>query len=269
MKQLPRSFYYLSGMISLLLMGSLFSSWLTPYDPYVTNPDAIFSSPNAVHWLGTDGHGRDILSRIIVGSKTSIFSAFVIVSIVSVVGSLIGLISGYYGGKIDTLLMRVTDVFLAFPEMLLAVAVAGVLGGGLLNAMLALVCISWTQYARLARSSTIAMKEEPFIAAARLSGCSDRHIMFVHILPNILGPLIVTATLHISTTMMALAGLSFLGLGVKVPEAEWGSMISEGRNYLQTSPWVVVFTSAAMVSVIMLFNLFGDRVRDLLDPKQA
>ncbi len=266
-KNIGLSFWVLLGLIILLLVCSLFSSYLTPYDPYSTNPDKILTGPGREHLLGTDSHGRDILSRIIVGSKTSIFSAFAIIATVATIGTLIGLFGGYYGGRLDAWLMRITDIFLAFPDIVLAIAVAGVLGGGLINAMIALMFTSWTQYARLARSLTIGIKEEPFLHAARLSGCPDRRILFVHILPNILGTLVVTATLHISTMMMALAGLSFLGLGVKVPEAEWGSMISEGREYLQTAPWVTLFTSSAIVMVMMLFNLFGDQVRDMLDPK--
>ncbi len=268
MKKLTPSLYMLLGCISLILIISLFSSYIAPYDPYETNVKAMLLSPSKEHLLGTDGYGRDTLSRILVGSRTTIFVSLGIVVTVSMFGSIIGLVSGYYGGKVDALLMRLTDVLLAFPEMLLAVAVAGVLGGGLQNAVMALLAVSWTTYARLARSMVIALKEEPFMKAARMSGCSDSYLLFVHILPNIIGPLIVTATLHIGTMMISLSALSFLGLGVKVPAAEWGSMISEGRNYLQTSPWVVLFTSTTMVGVILLFNVLGDKVRDILDPKQ-
>lgn len=268
MKKLSPSFYLLLGSIMCVLLVSLFSGGLAPQDPYETHVEAKLLGPSMNHLFGTDSYGRDTFSRILVGSRMTIFVSLGIVAVVSVVGSLIGLLSGYYGGKLDSILMRITDVFLAFPDMLLAVAVAGVLGGGIQNAVSALLCVSWTTYARLARSSVLAMKEEVYIKAARLSGCSDRYILFVHLLPNIVGPLLVTATLHIGTMMISLSALSFLGLGVKVPEAEWGSMISEGRNYLQTSPWVVLFTSTIMVGVILLFNLLGDRVRDLLDPKK-
>lgn len=264
---LPKSFWVLVLLIMVLLVLSLFSSVLTPYDPYETNTSMVLQPPSAEHPFGTDSHGRDLLSRVIVGSKTSIFSAFALIVATGTLGMLVGMISGYYGGWVDSVLMRITDVFLSFPDIILAIAVAGVLGGGLLNAMLALFITTWTQYARLARSSTIAVKEEAYIHAAKLSGCSSIRILFIHILPNILGPLIVTATLHISGMMMGIAGLSFLGLGVKVPQAEWGSMISEGRKYLQTAPWVAIYPSLVMVAVMMLFNLFGDQVRDLLDPK--
>ncbi len=267
-KKLPKSFQVLCVFIAVLLILSFFSGRLAPYDPYATDTAKVLQPPSREHPFGTDSHGRDLLSRVIVGSKTSIFSAFALILATGTLGIAVGIVGGYYGGWVDSVLMRVTDVFLSFPDIILAIAVAGVLGGGLLNAMLALFLVTWTQYARLARSSTIAVKEEAYIQAAQLSGCSSPRIMFIHILPNIMGPLIVTATLHISGMMMGIAGLSFLGLGVKVPEAEWGSMISEGRKYLQTAPWVAIYPSLVMVGVMMLFNLFGDKVRDLLDPKQ-
>ena len=250
-KRISKSMWCLLGIILFIILFSLISPYLAPNDPYLTHSDNILAAPDMNHLFGTDNHGRDVLSRVMVGSRSSIFAAFAIIAC----------------GKTDACLMRVTDIFLAFPDILLAIAVAGILGGSLLNAMFALVLTAWTQYARLARSSTIAIKEETFIHAARLGGCSDGEIIFLHILPNIAGPLIVTATLHVSGMMMGLAGLSFLGLGVQVPEAEWGSMISEGRYCLQNAPWVALAPSAVMVSVMLVFNLFGDQVRDLLDPK--
>lgn len=268
-KKIPLLFWILVGIIAIILTGSLLANWLVPYDPYALNSNMILASPSLAHPFGTDAYGRDIFSRVIIGSRTSIFAALVIIAVAGTIGIFLGMISGYYGGRIDAILMRITDIFLAFPEMILAIAVAGILGGGLFNAVLALLLTTWTQYARLARSLTIAIKQEPFIQAARISGCSNRRIIFIHILPNICGPLIVTATLNISTIMMGLAGLSFLGLGVKVPAAEWGSMISEGSNYLQIAPWVALAPSAVMVCVMMIFNLFGDQVRDLLDPKNV
>ena len=244
----------LLGIILFIILFSLISPYLAPNDPYLTHSDNILAAPDMNHLFGTDNHGRDVLSRVMVGSRSSIFAAFAIIACAGTLGSFVGLMGGYFGGKVDACLMRVTDIFLAFPDILLAIAVAGILGGSLLNAMFALVLTAWTQYARLARSSTIAIKEETFIHAARLGGCSDREIIFLHILPNI-------------GMMMGLAGLSFLGLGVQVPEAEWGSMISEGRYCLQNAPWVALAPSAVMVSVMLVFNLFGDQVRDLLDPK--
>lgn len=265
--QTPRLFRVLTLLAALILIASLFSAQLAPCDPYATDPQLILKPPSAEHLLGTDNYGRDILSRILAGGKTSIFAALFIILIAGSLGSLIGLLSGYYRGRMDAMLMRVTDIFQAFPDIVLAIAVAGVLGGGLVNAVLALIVTTWTQYARIARSAVITAKEETYIQAARLSGCSDASILFGHILPNIAGPLIVTAVLHISTMMMGLAGLSYLGIGVQIPAAEWGAMISEGQKYLQQAPWAALAPSAVMVTVMMVFNMFGDHLRDLLDPK--
>ena len=254
-------------LAALILIASLFSAQLAPYDPYVTDPQLILKAPSAEHLLGTDNYGRDILSRILAGGKTSIFAALFIILVAGSLGSLIGLLAGYYRGRMDAMLMRVTDIFQAFPDIVLAIAVAGVLGGGLVNAVLALILTTWTQYARIARSAAVTAKEETYIQAARLSGCSDTRILFGHILPNIAGPLVVTAVLHVSTMMMGLAGLSYLGIGVQIPAAEWGAMISEGQKYLQQAPWAALAPSAVMVAVMMVFNMFGDQLRDLLDPK--
>ena len=265
--QTPRLFRAFALLAGVILIVSLFSAQLAPYDPYTTDPQLILKAPSAEHLLGTDNYGRDILSRILVGAKTSIFAALFIILAAGSLGSLIGLLSGYYRGRMDAVLMRITDVFQAFPDIVLAIAVAGVLGGGLFNAVLALIVTTWTQYARIARSAAVSAKEETYIQAARLSGCSDARILFGHILPNIAGPLVVTAVLHVSTMMMGLAGLSYLGIGVQIPAAEWGAMISEGQKYLQQAPWAALAPSAVMVAVMMVFNMFGDQLRDLLDPK--
>lgn len=265
--QTPPLFRVLTFLAAFILLVSLFSGQLAPYDPYATDPQLILKPPSAEHLLGTDNYGRDILSRILAGGKTSIFAALFIILIAGSLGSLIGLLSGYYRGRMDAMLMRVTDIFQAFPDIVLAIAVAGVLGGGLFNAVLALILTTWTQYARIARSAAVTAKEETYIQAARLSGCSDVRILFGHILPNIAGPLLITAILHVSTMMMGLAGLSYLGIGVQIPAAEWGAMISEGQKYLQQAPWAALAPSAVMVAVMMVFNMFGDQLRDLLDPK--
>ena len=265
--QTPLLFRAFAFLVALILIASLFSAQLAPYDPYATDPQLILKAPSAEHLLGTDNYGRDILSRILAGGKTSIFAALFIILVAGSLGSLIGLLAGYYRGRMDAILMRVTDIFQAFPDIVLAIAVAGVLGGGLFNAVLALILTTWTQYARLARSAAAAAREETYIHAARLSGCNDARILFLHILPNIAGPLLITAILHVSTMMMGLAGLSYLGIGVQIPAAEWGAMISEGQKYLQQAPWAALAPSAVMVAVMMVFNMFGDQLRDLLDPK--
>ena len=218
--------------------------------------------------LGADRYGRCVLSRH-DRARTSIFSAVVLVFISFVVGSLLGMLCGWYGGILDTLIMRLADIFLAFPQMVLAIAVAGVLGGSLLNAMIALGITGWTLYARLARTHTIALKHEPFIVAAKMNGSSGLQIMLRHILPNMIGPLTVNAATQIGTNMIGIAGLSFLGLGVVPPKAEWGSMINEARAYLQLAPWSVFVPAVAVIVTVMVFNYLGDAVRDYYDVSEA
>lgn len=251
----------------LLLLGSIFSEYLTPYDPYIQDLDAAKQSPSMAHLLGTDRYGRDMLSRVIIGSRTSIYSTLLLVAIITVIGTGVGLVCGWRGGWTDTVLMRISDMFLAFPGLVFAMAVAGVLGGGLQNAIIALAAISWPKYARIARSQTLAIKETPFLKAARLSGSGTLKIIFKHILPNIMGPILVTSMLDIGTMMMELAGLSFLGLGAKPPIAEWGSMMSDTRGLLSSAPWITLSPGLAIFISVMIFNLLGDTIRDYADPK--
>ena len=245
--------FFLTLAIILLLIA-IFSKYLCPYDPYVQDLLQAKKPPSFAHPFGTDRYGRDLLSRVIAGSTISIFSTLILVAVVTVTGTVIGIICGWKGGKTDTILMRISDVFLAFPGLVFALAVAGVLGGGIQNAIIALAAISWPKFARLARSLTMAQKDAPYIMAAKLSGSSTAKIIIRHLLPNMAGSILVTAVLDIGTMMMELAGLSFLGLGVKPPMAEWGSMINDGRSMLQICPWMVLAP--------------GDTVRDYLDPKQ-
>lgn len=251
----------------LLLLGSIFSEYLTPYDPYIQDLDAAKQAPSMAHLLGTDRYGRDMLSRVIIGSRTSIYSTLLLVAIITVIGTGVGLVCGWRGGWTDTVLMRISDMFLAFPGLVFAMAVAGVLGGGLQNAIIALAAISWPKYARIARSQTLSIKETPFLKAARLSGSGTLKIIFKHILPNIMGPILVTAMLDIGTMMMELAGLSFLGLGAKPPIAEWGSMMSDTRGLLTSAPWITLSPGLAIFISVMVFNLLGDTIRDYADPK--
>ncbi len=254
-------------LAAMLLIGSIFSEHLTPYDPYLQNLMNTKAAPSAEHLLGTDRYGRDMLSRVIVGSRTSIFSTLLLVAIITVVGTVIGVFCGWHGTWIDSVLMRISDMFLAFPGLVFALAVAGVLGGGLHNAIIALAAISWPKYARIARSQTLAQKETAWMKAARLSGSGTAKIILKHILPNIIGPILVTSMLDIGTMMMELAGLSFLGLGAKPPTAEWGSMMSDTRSLLTTVPWVTLAPGLAIFVSVMIFNLLGDTIRDWADPK--
>ena len=240
----------------ILLIVAAFARKLCPYDPDIQDLLQAQKPPSAEHILGTDRYGRDLFSRVLVGSTISIYATLLLVAIVTV------------GGTADTILMRISDLFLAFPSLVFALAVAGVLGGGIQNAVIALAVIGWPKFARLARGLTLSQKEAPYLMAVRLSGSSTFKIMFKHILPNIAGPILVTAVLDIGTMMMELAGLSFLGLGVKPPMAEWGSMINDGRSMLQISPWMALSPGLAIFVTVMIFNLLGDTLRDFMDPKE-
>ena len=252
----------------ILLIVAAIARKLCPYDPYAQDLLLAQKPPSAEHILGTDRYGRDMFSRVLVGSTTSIYATLLLVSIVTVTGTVIGLICGWCGGIADTVLMRISDLFLAFPSLVFALAVAGVLGGGIQNAIIALAVIGWPKFARLARGLTLAQKDSPYLMAVKMSGSSVPKILFKHILPNIAGQILVTAVLDIGTMMMELAGLSFLGLGVQPPAAEWGSMINDGRSMLQISPWMVLAPGVAIFITVMIFNLLGDTLRDYIDPKQ-
>ena len=251
----------------LLIICSFFSAYLTPYDPYLQNLDIAKQPPTRAHPLGTDRYGRDMLSRVNAGSRASIFSTLLLVAVITGLGTAVGVTCGWVGGLTDTVLMRISDVFLAFPGLVFALAVAGSLGGGLRNAIIALAAISWPKYARIARSQTLSQKESQWMKAVRLSGSGTGKIIWGHILPNILGPILVTSMLDMGTMMMELAALSFLGLGAKPPIPEWGSMMSDTRSLMTTSPWITFSPGIAIFLSVMIFNLLGDTLRDYADPK--
>ena len=255
-----------SGLALAVIAIAVFAPWLCPYDPYAQDLSNALQPPSAEHLAGTDRYGRDLFSRVIVGSQSSVFSTLALVVLIAVIGTVVGVICGWKTGKLDIVLMRVSDVFLAFPGLVFALAIAAVLGGGMMNAVLALAAISWPKYARIARGLTLAQKNEPYLSAARLAGCSTAQLVFKHILPNIAGPLLVTAMLDIGTMMMELAGLSFLGLGAQPPVAEWGSMMSDNRSLLQIAPWTIIAPGIAIFIAVMVFNLLGDTIRDFMDP---
>ena len=256
-------------LAAILLLVSFFADMIVPYDPYAQDLSLSRQPPSAAHWMGTDQYGRDVFSRVIVGAQASVFSTLILVGVISVFGTAAGTLCGYFGGRIDSVVMRVSDVCLAFPGLVFALAIAALLGGGISNAVIALAVISWPKYARVARGQTLALKNSDFIAAARLAGDTSAQMILRHILPNILGPILVTAMLDIGTMMMELAGLSFLGLGAQPPMAEWGNMMSGGRSMLQTYPWLVLSPGVAIFLTVVTFNLLGDTVRDYLDPKNA
>ncbi|MBQ9365323.1 MAG: ABC transporter permease [Schwartzia sp.] len=252
-------------LASLLLVVALFAPAIAPLDPYAQDLSVALLPPDDTYLLGTDRYGRDVLSRVIVGSRTTLGASLALLIVISVGGTLIGAVAGYRGGKIDTALMRLSDVALAFPAMVFAIAVAGVLGGGLVSAAVAIALISWPKYARLARGLVLQMRSMPYLAAARFAGRSETEILIYHVMPNIAAPIIVTATAHLGTLIMEMAGLSFLGLGAMPPTAEWGAMMNNGRSLLQTSPWVILSPGIAIFIAVSIFNMLGDKLRDVFD----
>ena len=257
------------GLAGLLTLLSIFAPLLAPNDPNATNALHMNEAPSRAFPFGTDRYGRCICSRVLMGARTSIFSAVALVAATFVFGSVLGMLAGWFGGAADALVMRLADVLLAFPQMVLAIAVAGILGGGLANAMLAMGVTGWPLYARLARAQVLALKEEAYVSAARLTGQGALSILLKTLLPNMLGPLVVNASTQIGTMMIGIAGLSFLGIGVTEPQAEWGSMISGARAYLQLAPWAVLAPAGATILTVMVFNYLGDCVRDVLDVEVA
>ena len=261
-QKLKRRAMIVGGLALVLILIAIFSGVLTPNDPYATNAEMIRHAPCAQYPFGTDNLGRCVLSRVLIGARTTIAATFFLVAISFIIGICIGTICGYYGGIIDDILMRIVDLMLAFPQMVVAIAVAGMLGGGLSGALLALGITMWTSFARLARSHTLSIKYEPYIMIARMQGQGGARIMSAHIMPNILEPVLINALTQIGTTMIGISGLSFLGLGVVAPQAEWGSMISEARAFIQIAPWAVLFPAAAIVVTIIIFNYLGDAVME-------
>ncbi len=256
----------LLALALLLVLAALFAENLCPFDPYAQNLSQALQVPSAEHLLGCDRYGRDMLSRVLVGGRASILSTLACVAVVALVGTVVGVVAGWRGGALDTLLMRLSDIFLAFPGLVFALAVAGVLGGGIQNAVIALAAIGWPKFARIARSQTLAQRSSTYLQACRMQGCGEFALVVRHVLPNILGPVAVCAVLDVGTVLMELAGLSYLGLGAQPPMAEWGSMMSDGRSMLQTAPWCVLAPGLAIFVTVLVFNLLGDTLRDFLDP---
>lgn len=263
-----RSFAFFSFLVLLLIAVAAAAPVLAPYDPLAASMRDAYQPPSVQHLFGTDKLGRDILSRILYGASYSLSSVLLLVACVFTVGTSLGVIAGYFGGKLDAVIMRISDMMISFPGMILAIAIAGILGGSLVNAIIALTIVTWTKYARLARSMVLKVKRRDFVEAAIVSGGKPLHILWQHILPNILPLMVVTAAADIGAMMMELAGLSFLGFGSQPPAPEWGLMLNEGRQQLQTAPWLMIFPGLAIFITVMIFNLWGDALRDVLDPKQ-
>ena len=263
-----KAFRLSSILVFLLLAITVLTPFIAPYDPLDAIMREANSAPSAAHLFGTDKLGRDVLSRILYGASYSLTSVLGLVAVIFVVGTTLGVIAGYFGGAVDVVIMRIADMMISFPGVILAIAIAGILGGSLINAMIAMLCVTWTKYARLARSMVLKIKKRDFVDAAVVSGGSALHILWVHILPNILPLMIITAAADIGAMMMDLAGLSFLGFGSQPPAPEWGLMLNEGRQQLQTAPWLMFFPGLAIFITVVVFNLWGDSLRDVLDPRQ-
>jgi peptide/nickel transport system permease protein len=256
------------GVILGLLAVAALAPLLTSYSPFEQDLAERLRPADAEHWFGTDELGRDIYARILYGARITLMIVCLVVVIVGPVGLLIGTAAGYFGGWFDTVLMRVTDIFLAFPRLILALAFVAALGPGIENAVIAIALTAWPPYARIARAETLTVRNADFIAAARMSGASPPRILFVHIVPLCLSSVIVRVTLDMAGIILIAAGLGFLGLGAQPPSPEWGAMIASGRKFLLDEWWVATIPGLAICTVSLGFNLLGDGLRDVLDPKQ-
>lgn len=258
----------LGGIIlAALVLAALAAPLLTRYDPLIMNPIDRLQPPNPNHVLGTDTFGRDLFTRILFGSRISLQTGLVSVSIAVLIGVPMGLMSGFYGGLTDRMLMRLVDLMLTFPGILLALVIIAILGPNLLNAMLAVGISASPTYARVVRASVLSAKSQVYVEAARATGCSNLRIMLRHILPNTVAPIIVLGTLGIAGAIIAAAALSYLGLGARPPVPEWGALLSEGRNYLRVAWWLTTFPGLAIMTAVLAINLLGDGLRDALDPR--
>lgn len=254
-------------VILFYIFVAIFAPLLAPHDPYKIELVNKLKPPSAEHWMGTDDKGRDVLSRLIFGTRLSLSVGFVAVFIGAFFGIILGLFAGYYGKWLDTIIMRIIDVLLAFPGILLALAIVSALGPNLINVMIAIGVFSIPMFARIVRGSTLSVKKLEYIDAIRSLGASDLRIIFVHIFPNILSPIIVQITLRLATAILSAAGLSFLGLGAQPPLPEWGAMLSNGRDFLFTVPYLALFPGLAISTLVIGFNVYGDGLRDALDPR--
>ncbi|MCQ0969085.1 ABC transporter permease (plasmid) [Paracoccus sp. TK19116] len=256
-------------ILILLIAMAIFAPWLSPQSPFSQNLTDRLQPPSAAHWLGTDHLGRDILSRLIHGSRITLFIVGTVALIAPIIGLFIGTVAGFAGGWVDQVLMRITDIFLAFPKLILALAFVAALGPSIGNAVLALALTAWPPYARLARAETLTIRNADFIAAARLQGAGPLRLLIGHIWPLCISSLIVRVALDMAGIILSAAGLGFLGLGAQPPMPEWGAMISDGRTYILDFWWVAAMPGIAIFVVSLAFNLLGDGLRDVLDPKGA
>jgi peptide/nickel transport system permease protein len=257
------------GLITLaIVLAAVFAPLLATHEVEQMDMRQRFAGPSAAHWLGTDNFGRDLWTRMIFGARISLSIALLSVGVAAAIGSIVGLVAGYFGGWIDLLLMRITDIFLGFPALILALAIVAVLGPGIVNVSLALIVVFWTEYARVVRSTTLVLRELAYISAARALGASSTRILFREILPNTAGPIIVLATLGLGTAVLSESALSFLGFGVPPPQPTWGWTLAYGTRFIRAEPWLSIVAGLAIMLTVLGFNLLGDGLRDVLDPRQ-
>ena len=262
----PLAIAGLAVVVALVLIAAS-APWIATHDPFDQDLTRRLLQPSAQHWFGTDQVGRDIFSRVVYGSRITLYIAALVAIIVAPIGLLIGAVAGYVGGKVDTFLMRVTDIFLAFPGLVLALAFVAALGPGITNAVIAISLTNWPGFARLARAESLIVRSSDYIAASRLLGASPARIIFMHVIPMCIPSVIVRTTLNMAGVILTAAGLGFLGLGAQPPSPEWGAMLSSGRRFLIDYWWMTTFPGLAILVVSLAFNLLGDGLRDILDPR--
>lgn len=263
-----KQFTFFLAMALLIILAAVFAPIVCGgVDPLKGSISDALMQPCREHIFGTDKMGRDIYARVIYGARASLTSTFGVVALIFLVGSTLGVISGYFGGWIDAVIMRIADMMLAFPGLVLALAVAGIMGASIKNAIIAIVVVSWTKYARLARSLVLKIRNRDYVSAAIVTGSRTPYMLLRYMLPNALPTLIITAASDIGAMMLELAALSFLGFGAKPPTPEWGYMLNEGRVCMETAPWMMIFPGLAIFLVVVVFNMLGDSLRDILDPR--
>ena len=263
-----KTFTVFGVLAILIILTAVFAPVVTGgVNPAEGDLSTAIQPPGPGHVFGTDKLGRDIFTRVIYGARVSLTASFSVVILIFVIGTVLGILAGYFGGAVDAVIMRIADMLISFPGLVLAMAVAGIMGASIRNAVIALAVVSWTKYARLALSLVMKIRDRDFVAAAVVTGSKTPYILLHYMLPNVLPTLVITAAADIGSMMLELASLSFLGFGAKAPAAEWGLMLNEGRAYMQAAPWLMVFPGIAIFITVVVFNMLGDGLRDILDPK--
>ncbi len=262
--------FVLFGILAIvIILIAIFAPVLSGgIDPTAGDLKDAIMQPDGTHLCGTDKMGRDIYSRVLYGARISLVSTFILVALVFVIGTALGVVSGYFGGWVDAVIMRIADMMIAFPGLVLAIAVAGMLGASMRNAIIAIALVTWPKYARMARSLVLKIRHTDFVYAAIVTGSSTWRMLWKYMLPNTITTLVITAATDIGGMMMELSALSFLGFGAQPPTPEWGAMLNEGRDFMQSAPWMMIYPGFAIFITVVVFNMLGDNLRDILDPRE-